>query len=323
MKLEMNPNPDPVQTFLKEQGFLILDGGLATELEFNGFDLDDPLWSARLLLESPEAIENVHHDYLSAGADCIVSASYQASLLGFMKRGLTEVQSAETINEAVQLALRVRDDFWALEENRQGRLKPLVAAGVGPYGAYLANGAEFTGDYDLDEDGLYDFHRRRWEILSGAGADLLACETIPSAVEARALARLLAETPEARAWFSFSCRDGERISDGTPITLCVERLASHHRVVAVGVNCTAPRYILSLVKSIRSVTMKPIVVYPNSGEVYDAGRKTWSGDGEPGTLAAAAGGWYDAGARLIGGCCRTRPEHIRRLRQKLNEAIHG
>jgi homocysteine S-methyltransferase len=318
----MNPAGDPIQSFLNEQGFLALDGGLATELEFAGFNLDDPLWSARLLLEAPEAIEAVHRDYLSAGADCVISASYQATLPGFMRLGLTEAESAGTIRKAVQLAIRVRDGFWGVEENRRGRLKPLVAAGVGPYGAYLANGAEFTGDYDLDEEKLYDFHRRRWQILSRTDADLLACETIPSASEARALARILAETPEAHAWFSFSCRDGEHISDGTPIARCVKPLASLPRVVAVGVNCTAPRYILSLVKSIRAVTTKPIVVYPNSGEVYDASRKRWTGTAEPDDLATAARGWYGSGARLLGGCCRTRPEHIRRLRQEIQVATH-
>jgi homocysteine S-methyltransferase len=318
----MSPAGDPIQPFLKEQGFLILDGGLATELEFTGFNLDDPLWSARLLLEAPEAIEVVHRDYLSAGADCVVSASYQATLPGFMRFGLTEAESADTIRNAVRLAIRVRDGFWSREENHQGRLKPLVAAGVGPYGAYLANGAEFTGDYDLDEKGLYEFHRRRFQFLSLTDADLLACETIPSASEARALARILTETPEARAWFSFSCRDGEHISDGTPIAVCVEPLASLPQVVAVGVNCTAPRYILSLVKSIRTVTSKPIVVYPNSGEAYDANRKRWSGAAEPDALANTARSWYESGARLIGGCCRTRPEHIRRLRDELQAATH-
>lgn len=316
----MNAAGDLIRPFLEHQGCLILDGGLATELEFSGFNLDDELWSARLLLEAPEAIEKVHRDYLSAGADCIVSASYQASLPGFMRRGLTQTEASETLRTAVRLTIQTRDAFWDVEANREGRRKPLVAASVGPYGAYLANGAEFTGDYDRDEDGLYDFHRRRWQILSTANADLLACETIPSAAEARALARLLAETPDAQAWFSFSCRDGEHISDGTSIADCVAPLSSLSQVIAVGVNCTAPRYILSLVKSIRTVTAKPIVVYPNSGEVYDANRKRWFGNVDPTDLADAARGWYQAGARLMGGCCRTRPEHIRRLRQELRVA---
>lgn len=308
---------NPIQPFLEEQGCLVLDGGLATELEHAGFDLDDPLWSARLLVEAPEAIARVHREYLSAGADCIITSSYQATIPGFMARGATEADAGKTIGKAVQIALEVRDAFWAEGSYPPGRLRPLVAASVGPYGAYLANGAEFTGDYDLDEKGLVEFHRRRWQILARSGADLLACETIPSFAEARALAELLSETDDALAWFSFSCRNGLDISDGTPIGRCVEMLAPMPRVVAVGVNCTAPRYILSLVKEIRALTEKPIVVYPNSGEIYDANRKSWSGTVEPGELAAASGGWYESGARLLGGCCRTRPEHIRRLRQRL------
>jgi homocysteine S-methyltransferase len=135
--------------------------------------------------------------------------------------------------------------------------------------------------------------------------------------------RLLEEKPEARAWFSFSCRDGLHISDGAPITACVEPLVDSSQVVAVGVNCTAPRHVLQLVQTLASVTSKPIVVYPNSGEVYDAVGKGWSGRAEPGELAAGARGWYASGARLIGGCCRTRPEHIRHLRQELEEYLSG
>ncbi len=308
---------DPIQPFLEEQGFLILDGGLATELEFAGHDLGDSLWSARLLAEAPDAIEKVHLGYLEAGADCIVSASYQATLSGFVGRGASESEAEDLIRKAVQLAVETRDRFWDREENRVGRRKPLVAAGVGPYGAYLANGAEFTGDYDLDEEGLVAFHEKRWHILAGTEADLLACETVPSFAESRALARLLSETPDAKAWLSFSCRDGEHISDGTSIAHCVELLDPMPQVAAVGVNCTAPLHILRLVEAIRSVTEKPIVVYPNSGEIYDARRKCWTGVADPGDFAGAGLGWFDAGARLLGGCCRTRPETIRRLRQAL------
>ncbi len=306
-----------IEPFLEQQGILVLDGGLATELEYAGFNLDDSLWSARLLEEAPQSIAKVHRDYLEAGADCIISASYQATLQGFMSQGASEADAEERIRRAVGIATDERDSFWAAASNRAGRLKPLVAASVGPYGAYLANGAEFTGDYDLDENALVHFHRRRWEILCETDADLLACETIPSFVESRALAKLLSETPGANAWFSFSCRDGKHISDGTPIVRCVEELDSIPSVVAIGINCTAPTHILSLVKAVRTVTDKPIVVYPNSGEAYDAKTKSWSGPALPDELADASRGWYEAGAHLLGGCCRTRPEHIRRIRLEL------
>ncbi|MFQ5350419.1 MAG: homocysteine S-methyltransferase, partial [Thermoanaerobaculia bacterium] len=216
----------------------VLDGGLATELEARGHDIGDELWSARLLLDDPESIRRLHLDYLEAGADCIVSASYQASVEGFVPRGLSEAEAEATLRRAVELARAARDEFWRSAGHRTDRSRPLVAASVGPYGAFLADGSEYTGDYGLDADGLARFHRRRLEILAGCGADLLACETIPSAVEAGVLADLLAELPACHAWISFSCRDGERLRDGTEIARIAARLADSPRVVAVGVNCT-------------------------------------------------------------------------------------
>ncbi len=308
---------NPIQQFLDSQGILILDGGLASELESAGFDLDDPLWSAKVLLETPDAIGDVHRSYLDAGADCIISASYQATIMGFRARGLGLAASEDAIRKSVQLAVDARDEFWADESNRGDRLRPLVAASVGPYGAFLADGSEFTGVYGLDEQSLLDFHRRRWQILASTGADLLACETIPSLREARALARLLTETPGRWAWFSFSCRDGEHISDGTPIVDCVRALAAVPRVAAIGVNCTAPIFIPGLVEKIRGVTDAPVVAYPNSGEGWDAEHKCWTGTADASHFAAAGALWRDAGARLIGGCCRTGPEDIRQLREAL------
>jgi homocysteine S-methyltransferase len=308
---------DPLQLFLEQQGYLIVDGGLASELEHSGFDLNDPLWSARLLLEAPEAIAEVHRSYLEAGADCIISASYQATIEGFMARGVSESDAEEMIRLAVDLAVSARDRFWENLSHRGGRLKPLVAASVGPYGAYLANGAEFTGDYDLDEGGLLEFHRSRWELLSSTDADLLACETIPSAAESRALAHLLGETPGRSAWFSFSCRDGTHISDGTPIAQCIHDLTSVPGIAAIGVNCTSPEHITSLVGEIHRETTLPIVVYPNSGEAWNPVSKRWSGPADPRAFALAGRGWYEVGARLLGGCCRTRPQDIRLLRQEI------
>ncbi len=313
----MKDRANPIRPFLESRGFLIVDGGLASELERAGFDLADPLWSAKTLLETPEAITRVHRNYLEAGADCIISASYQASLEGFAARGLSAAEAEEAIVHSVRIAVDARDEFWANNNNRGNRARPLVAASVGPYGAYLADGSEFTGAYDLDEAGLVAFHRRRWQILCSTDADILACETIPSLVEARALATLLADTPDRFAWFSFSCRDGEHISDGTPIVECVQALAGVPRIAAIGVNCTAPAFIASLVTQIRGATNRPIVVYPNSGEGWDPESKTWTGAAEPTSFARAATGWRDAGAQLIGGCCRTGPEDIRLVLEAL------
>ncbi|MFZ0547972.1 MAG: homocysteine S-methyltransferase [Candidatus Promineifilaceae bacterium] len=308
---------NPLTPFLADNGTLVLDGGLATELEAYGYDLGDELWSARLLLDAPEAIRQVHLDYLKAGADCITSASYQATIPGFMKRGMSEAEAVALLKRSVQIAVEARDDFWDTAKSWKGRLRPIVAASVGPYGAALADGSEYTGDYDLDEVGLYAFHRQRWQILANTSADLLACETIPSYPESRALARLLAETPERAAWFSFSCQDGAHISDGTPLVDCITPLNELEQVVAVGINCTPPRFIPSLVALAHEATDKPIVVYPNSGETYDVQHHRWLGESVPAEFGTYSREWRKAGATLIGGCCRTRPSHIRQIRDRM------
>lgn len=304
---------DPIAAILQSHALLVLDGALATELEARGCDLRDPLWSARVLIESPELIRQVHADYFAAGADVAITASYQATFAGFARRGLSERQAAGLMRLSVQLAAEARDAFWASEANRAGRPRPLVAASVGPYGAFLADGSEYTGDYGLSEDELLAFHRPRMAVLANAGADLLACETIPCLAEARALARLLAEFPGQRAWVSFSARDAGHTCNGEPIGACAAALDGCEQVVAIGVNCTAPRHIAGLVRAIRAATQKPIVVYPNSGESYLAGENAWDGPSETDDLAAQAHKWRACGAQLIGGCCRTTPAQIRAL----------
>ena len=306
---------DPIRPFLERQGFLIVDGGLATELEARGYDLSDALWSARLLRDDPGAIRQVHADYLRAGADVVISASYQATVPGFVAWGVSEEEAEGLIRRSVALAREARDAFWAEEASRRGRLRPLAAASVGPYGAYLADGSEYTGDYGLDVEALLAFHRRRWHLLAESGPDLMACETIPSAVEAQALARLLPETPKMTAWFSFSCRDGRHLNDGSLFAESVRGLDEVEQVVAVGVNCTAPRYIPELAAAARAVTEKPVIAYPNSGERYDVETKVWRGEAVPADFAEQSRRWRAAGAALVGGCCRTGPQHIEEMRR--------
>ncbi|NET09162.1 MAG: homocysteine S-methyltransferase [Merismopedia sp. SIO2A8] len=314
----------PFSPFLEQQPFLVLDGGLATELETRGYDLNDALWSARLLLSDPEAIQQVHYDYLRAGADCVITASYQATIPGLLQQGLSEQEAIDVLRRSVQLAVAARDQFWQAPESRQGRIQPLVAASVGPYGAYLADGSEYSGQYGLDEGELIVFHRQRWHILAATSADLLACETIPSALEARALAQLLKETPEVPAWVSFSCRDGHRISDGTVLEDAIAPLTGLSNVVAIGVNCTSPTYIPSLVRRIRNVTDKLVLVYPNSGEVYHSETKQWHGYATVDDFATASQTWHEAGAMVIGGCCRTTLQHISAIRHFLSSSSqHG
>ena len=175
---------NPITTILNHQPALVVDGALATELERRGYDLKHELWSAKILMEQPAAIQQLHYDYFKAGADCAITASYQATIAGFMKQGLNESEAIALIQKSVKLAFAARDEFWAEESNRVGRVKPFVAASVGPYGAYLANGEEYRGNYGLTEKELMDFHRPRMRALIKAGAELLACETIPCLVEA-------------------------------------------------------------------------------------------------------------------------------------------
>jgi homocysteine S-methyltransferase len=305
---------NPFATFLDGQGVVVLDGGLATTLESFGFDLDDPLWSARVLLEAPDAVRRAHDAFLRAGADCIATVTYQATHAGLAARGLTRAEADEVFRRAAVLATEARDAFWSEPTHRSGRQRPLVAGSVGPYGAYLADGSEYTGDYGLSEEDLYDFHRDRWRILAQSGVDLLACETIPSGAETGALLRLLAETRDVWAWISFSCRDGAHLADGTPLAQAARACRGADRVAALGVNCVPPSRVSELISVLAAPQGPPVVVYPNSGEVYDAASKSWSPGQATGGLSAAVGTWIAQGARVVGGCCRVGPEEIRGMR---------
>ena len=305
---------NPIETILNNQSIGIIDGAMATELEGRGCDLNDALWSAKVLLEQPELIRAVHLDYFNAGADIAITASYQATVEGFAKRGLSREQAANLIKKSVQLAQEARDEFWAKEENQIGREYPLVAGSVGPYGAYLADGSEYRGDYKLSEDELIAFHRPRVEALIASGADLLACETIPCGVEARALIRLLAEYPGMTAWFTFTAKDGGHISNGESISDIAAFLDKQPQAAAIGINCSSPLYIPDLIREIKKSTDKPVIVYPNSGEVYDASTNTWHGETSCDSFGLQSKDWYEAGASLIGGCCRTTPGHLREIK---------
>jgi homocysteine S-methyltransferase len=306
---------NPLAALLAEDRCLLLDGALATELERRGCDLRDPLWSAKVLLEQPRLIRQVHLDYFAAGAQCAITASYQATPLGFAARGLDMARSRQLIARSAQLALQARAAYRATHA-QAGAL--LVAGSIGPYGAYLADGAEYRGDYALPRAALREFHRPRVAALVEAGVDLLACETQPSLPEVAALLDVLQEFPQAVAWFSFTLRDAAHLSDGTPLREAVAVLDGHPQVVALGINCVAPALATDALRHLGALTELPLVVYPNAGERYDADRKCWQADGaDAGTLADQLDAWRAAGARLIGGCCRTTPQDIARLAQRL------
>jgi homocysteine S-methyltransferase len=308
---------NPIVAFIERQGCLVLDGGMATTLEERGFDLDDDLWSARLLQENPGAIRRVHYDFLAAGADCIITASYQASYPGFRKKHLSDADGTGLLRLSVELALEARELFWRKEADRADRLRPLVAASIGPYGACLADGSEYTGRYGIDSDALHEFHKERWRILAASRADLLACETIPSREEAGVLLELLAESQGRWAWISFSCRDGKHLCDGSALADAARMCDAVEQVAAVGINCTSPDYISALIAEARTGTDKPIIVYPNSGEEYDAHSKSWSAAPVGVDWDSAPIEWKRRGAVGIGGCCRIGPERIAQVRRCL------
>ncbi|WP_327400433.1 homocysteine S-methyltransferase [Streptomyces sp. NBC_01288] len=290
-------------------GTLVLDGGLSNQLGAAGHDLSDELWSARLLADGPEAIAEAHLAYYEAGADVAITSSYQATFEGFAKQGIKHDRAAELIAASVELAVDA-----AVDAGRRGIARPLyVAASVGPYGAMLADGSEYRGRYGLSVAELEAFHRPRLEVLDLVGPDVLAFETIPDSDEAEALLRAVRglRTP---AWLSYSIA-GDRTRAGQPLEEAFALAADADEIIAVGVNCCAPEDVEGAVGIAARVTGKPVVVYPNSGETWDADARAWTGRST--FTAEQVEGWRASGARLIGGCCRVGPEAITSIRRTL------
>jgi homocysteine S-methyltransferase len=289
----------------------VLDGGMASELEYQGANIDGPLWSAHVLEDAPEKVVAVHRAYIEAGADCILTASYQVSRMGYAEFGLTPERADAALLRSVEVARTAAAEF----PDR----RVVVAASLGPYGAALHNGAEYHGNYNVAFSQLVEFHQERIQVLANASKaespDLLAFETLPSLEEAEAIGEALAGWPELAAWFCFTCKDDKHVAHGELLHNCAETVASFPQTIAIGVNCTQPALIPALIAELRAASDKPIVVYPNSGEGWDAEARCWTGKGDPESYGEQAAEWFAAGAQIVGGCCRTRPAHIRQLVQ--------
>jgi homocysteine S-methyltransferase len=282
---------------------VVLDGGLATQLESQGHNLNSDLWSARLLQDDPEAIVQAHLAYFAAGAQVATTASYQASIDGLVRAGVTHADAQELIKRSVRLAHRARTS----SENDHQRW---IAGSVGPYGAALADGSEYRGEYDLSVRELREWHRPRIQLLSEAGADILALETIPCLIEVEAL---LAEIDGSGqpCWLSITCV-GDQTRAGEPAAEAFSLARDVDEIIAVGANCIDPADAYALVGIASRAAAKPVVIYPNSGERWDAAIKAWTG---PATFQADdVKDWLDAGARLVGGCCRVGPAQIKAIR---------
>lgn len=288
---------------------MVLDGGLATQLEARGLDLSDRLWSARVLVEDPGAIEAVHRAYFEAGAQVATTASYQATVQGFAAAGLDRDAALAAIRRSVTLARRARDAHVA---ETDGPL--LVAGSVGPYGAMLADGSEYRGDYDPGPDALRDVHGPRMDALLEAGADLLAMETIPTVREAEVLVRMVEERG-ARAWLTYQCRDEGRTAAGEPIADAMAVAVGTAGIEAVGINCTAPRLIPHLLAAAAAAAPRlPRIAYPNAGDRWDAVAHRWAATGASEAFdGATVAGWTTLGATWLGGCCGTGPTDIAAL----------
>ncbi|MGW0576288.1 homocysteine S-methyltransferase [Streptomyces sp. NPDC002920] len=290
---------------------VVLDGGMSNQLASAGHDLSDELWSARLLAERPEAITEAHLAYFEAGANVAITASYQATFEGFAKRGIAHEEAARLLALSVELAREA-----ARQARGKGVTRPLwVAASVGPYGAMLADGSEYRGRYGLSVEQLERFHRPRLEVLAAAAPDVLALETVPDAEEAQALLRAVRGLG-VPAWLSYTV-DGDRTRAGQPLEEAFALAADADEVIAVGVNCCAPDDVDAAVATAARVTGKPVVVYPNSGESWDAGARAWKGSSTftPEQVLV----WRESGARLIGGCCRVGPEAVASIARTLGK----
>lgn len=275
-------------------GTVAIDGGLSTQLEARGHDVNDRLWTGRVLLDDPAAITQAHADFVDAGVDVVISASYQVSRRGFLAEGLSKKDADDALVASVAAA---RDAV------RGSGVR--VAASVGPYGAILHDGSEYRGHYGLSHGELVDFHAERLAVLVEGAPDLLALETIPDVDEARALVDVLADYPDRPAWMTFSAADGETTCAGQPIEEAVAVAASAPSVIAVGINCTDPRFITPLMHRIRSATDLPVVVYPNAGGSWNPGTGAWDDSALGGFAASLVEVWQQAGASGIGGCCGT------------------
>ena len=299
---------------LLTRGPVVLDGAMGTELDARGVDTRNALWSALALTTAPDVVREVHADYLDAGARVITTNTYQATLPALIRSGEDAAGAREVIAAGARLAKEAARQFG--KEHPEEPV--LVAGGLGPYGAFLADGSEYTGAYGIDvpeDPGFQEVHLPRIEVLVGEGIDLFALETLPRLDEAQALVAMVKRlAPQAECWVSFQVRsDGAHLADGSPLAEAAAWAAQEEMVVAVGINCVAPDVVGQALPVLRATTGKPLVAYPNAGDLYDPVTKTWQSADEGAGIPTLVPSWVAAGARLVGGCCRTRPAQIYEL----------
>ena len=310
-----------IEKLLSEYPFIILDGGFATELEKKGYNLNGRLWSAKIISEAPGAVRDVHLSYLEAGADCIISSSYQATVPGFISAGYSRKEAAGLIGRSVELAHEAIEIFLGSKPSMENRPAPFVAASAGCYGAYLADGSEYRGDYHLEIEDYKSFHRERVDILAGAGAEIIAFETFPSMEEAAAVAELMDDYNDIRYWIVFTVKDSVSTSHGDNFKDCIKLLHGRKNIIAAGINCSPPELISPVLDTLDAELKKNFAVYPNSGEHFYTDCSCWEDDPSASDYYTLTGEWYSRGAKLIGGCCRTGPSDIAKIKRYRNSLI--
>ena len=282
--------------FVREP-FTVIDGGLSTALELLGADISGPLWTAQTVIDNPALLERAHRSFVEAGADIIATASYQCGTKQFESIGLTAKEARDALASMTTIARR------AVEGTSVA-----VAASVGPFGASQANGSEYTGRYGVEWEIVEDYHREKLQILVDSGADLFAIETIPLADEALLIAEILEELGAPQAWFSFGFADETQTYGLDAIDKAVLGIAGYADLVAIGMNCTHPRFVDSLLASMTElVSGVPLIVYPNHGREWDAVGRCWNGDSVSISSVETVQTWVSLGARFIGGCCGVDP----------------
>lgn len=293
------------------RGPVVSDGAMATELEKRGVATNSALWSATAMLDHPDAIQAVHQSYLDAGAKIMTTNTYQANVPAFEQAGIAAAQARQLIQQAVTIAHTACDASHVTDA--------VIAGSIGPYGAYLADGSEYTGAYQLTPSAYQDFHRERLALIMAAGVDVLALETMPRLDEVQALVQLITTTwPQQPYWVSFSIKDPQTLCDGTSLAVAAKWVAAQPNVVAVGVNCTTLENIAPALTTLKAAVAVPLIVYPNSGDQYDPVTKTWQETHLSHQFASFVPQWLAAGARIIGGCCRTTPKDIATVARALS-----
>lgn len=297
---------------------LLIDGAMSTALEQLGADTNNSLWTASVLANQPALVKKVHQEYFKAGARLAITDTYQANVPAFIRNGYSKQEAHSLIQRAVALAKEARDEY-----QQETGIYNYVAGALGPYGAYLANGSEYTGDYHLSTIEYQQFHRPRLTDILTVGVDVIAIETQPRLDEVLAELDLVKElAPDTLCYVSFSLKDSTRLPDETPLAVAARTVAKYPNVFAVGVNCIPLEEVTATIETIHQATDKPVIAYPNSSATYDPTTKTWNYPHGRRSLVDYLPQWLAAGLTIIGGCCTTTPQDIAALHEYLKGGAH-